>query len=136
MTTPAPDWNRRVAIVDDDESVRIGLRRLCRAFGLSVSVYASGREFLVALDHDPSCAECVILDTHMPDMSGIEVQRRLLASGVCIPTIVVTADEDANAPSRYNPAGIVAYLTKPVSGDDLLAAVRRALSIQPGILPN
>jgi FixJ family two-component response regulator len=117
-----------VAIVDDDASVRIGLRRLCTAFGMAATAYASGREFLVALEHDPSIAECLILDTHMPEMSGIELQRHLLAQGTYIPTIVVTADEASAA--HYVADGVVAFLRKPVVGDDLLAAIARAVPMK------
>jgi FixJ family two-component response regulator len=131
MSAPVPVVMRRVAIVDDDESVRVGLRRLCRAFGFAAAVYGSGEEFLSAVESDPLCAECLILDTHMPGMSGIELQRHLLAAGVRIPTIVLTADERSD---RYPPqvvATIVAYLFKPVSGEVLLAAIGRALCIEP-----
>jgi len=116
-----------IAIVDDDASVRAAFRRLCNAFGYHATSYASGREFLAAFERDPSCADCLILDTHMPEMSGIELQRHLVANGVRIPTIVVTADETADAPLHYLTLGITAYLVKPVGSDDLLAAVTRAV---------
>lgn len=121
-----------IAIVDDDASVRVSLRRLCKAVGYSATVYASGREFLAAVQQDPFCADCMILDTHMPGMSGIELQRHLLARGMVIPTIVVTADEASDAPAHYAAAGIVAYLVKPVDGDELLAAIARAVIVKPG----
>jgi FixJ family two-component response regulator len=116
-----------IAIVDDDASVRVALRRLCHAVGYAATAYASGAEFLAALERDPSCADCLILDTHMPQMSGIELQRYLIASGVRIPTIVVTADEGPGAPLHYVASGIAAYLIKPVSSDDLLAAIVKAV---------
>lgn len=133
MSVDAPGVAQQfaVAIVDDDASVRAALGRLCAAFGYRPAVYASGREFLSALDRDPQCADCLILDTHMPEMNGIELQRHLLSNGVHIPTIVVTADEALNASSHYAAADIVAYFVKPVSSDDLLAAVARAVRISP-----
>ncbi|HVQ15992.1 MAG TPA: response regulator [Vicinamibacterales bacterium] len=120
-----------IAIVDDDASVRAALRRLCNAVGYRATAYASGREFLAALEADPTCADCLILDTHMPEMSGIELQRHLVTSGVRIPTIVVTADEASDAPMHYVALGIAAYLVKPVSSDDLLAAIARSLGATP-----
>lgn len=116
-----------IAIVDDDASVRVSLRRLCHAFGYSAIAYASGPEFIAALERDPSGTDCLILDTHMPQMSGIELQRHLIANGVRIPTIVVTADEASDAPLHYATSSITAYLIKPISCEDLLAAIARAV---------
>ena len=124
-----PSTTRRlaIAIVDDDLSVRVSLRRLCQAVGYSATAFASGPELIAAIERDPSCADCLILDTHMPEMSGIELQRYLIANGVRIPTIVVTADEGPGAPLHYVASGIAAYLIKPVSSDDLLAAIAKAV---------
>jgi FixJ family two-component response regulator len=121
-----------IAIVDDDASVRVSLRRLCTVVGYVATAYASGPEFIAALERDPSCADCLILDTHMPQMSGIELHRRLVANGVRIPTIVVTADEASDAPLHYVSSGIAAYLVKPISSDDLLAAIARAVGTPEG----
>jgi FixJ family two-component response regulator len=120
-----------VAIVDDDPSIRRGLRRLCELSGFVATVYASGPEFLAAFEHDRSIAECLILDTHMPGMSGNELQRHLLANGVTVPIVVVTADDTSDAHAHYAP-GIVAYLQKPVAADDLLAAINMALAATSG----
>lgn len=114
-----------IAIVDDEASVRVSLRRLCQAVGYCATAYASGREFIAALERDPSCVDCLILDTHMPELSGIEVQRHLIANGVRIPTIVVTADEASS--THYVAPGIAVCLVKPVSSEDLIAAITRAL---------
>lgn len=115
-----------VAIVDDDPSIRRSLRRLCEFSGFMARVYASGPEFLAAFEHDRSIAECLILDTHMPEMSGNELQRHLLANGMNVPIVVVTADDTSDAHAHYA-AGIVAYLQKPVAAEDLLAAINTAL---------
>ena len=64
-----------IVIVDDEESVRTGLRRLCVSLGLRASVYASGSEFLQSLAAGVAPPECVLLDAHMPHMSGLDVQR-------------------------------------------------------------
>jgi two-component system CheB/CheR fusion protein len=82
----------RVAIVDDDAGVRVGLRRLCEVFDLGVSVYASGHEFLASLDHGCPHADCLLIDAHMPTMTGVELQHDLLSRGVQIPTIVFTEE--------------------------------------------
>ena len=66
---------RLLAVVDDDDDVRVALRRLVSSAGFAVETYASGAEFLRSVDdHEP---DCVVLDLHMPRMSGFEVQGAL-----------------------------------------------------------
>ena len=115
-----------VAIVDDEHSVRVGLRRLCHALGLNASVYASGRDFITALDGGAR-VDCLLLDAHMPDMSGLELQYHLADTGARLPTVVYTADDAPEAQLRYLAAGVDAYLQKPIEGDELLAAIRKAV---------
>jgi len=117
-----------IVIVDDEESVRTGLRRLCVSLGLRVSVYASGSEFLQSLAAGVGPPECVLLDAHMPHMSGLDVQRHLVELGLKIPTIVYTADDAPEAEARYVAAGVTAYLRKPIAGDDLLAAIEQVMT--------
>jgi FixJ family two-component response regulator len=115
-----------VAVVDDDDSVRRSTRRLLHAAGFEVETYSCGTEFLDAVKHRrPSC---VILDLHMPGPSGLEVQRSLSASGLDIPVIFITADDDPGARDRALQAGAVSYLSKPVLGEALLDAIHAASS--------
>jgi FixJ family two-component response regulator len=120
-----------IAIVDDEESVRTGLRRLCVSLGLRASVYASGGEFLQSLGAGAAAPDCVLLDAHMPHMSGLDVQRRLVDVGLNIPTIVYTADDAPEAEARYVAAGVTAYLRKPIAGDELLAAIEQVMTRGP-----
>lgn len=119
-----------VAIVDDEPSVRVGLRRLCAAFGLIVTTYASGQEFLDALERDGHRPDCLLLDAHMPGMTGLEIQQRLGARGVRFPTVLFTADDTPEVQARYLSAGVAEYLRKPVLGEELLAAIERAVGGQ------
>ena len=64
----------------------------------------------------------------MPEMSGLELQRHLVASGIRIPTVAFTADDTPGALANYAAVGITEYLRKPASGDDLLAAIARAVN--------
>jgi FixJ family two-component response regulator len=114
-----------IVIVDDEESVRTGLRRLCMSLGLHASVYASGREFLDSLAAGTTRPDCLLLDAHMPHMSGLEVQRHLIEAGLQFPTIVYTADDAPEAEARYIAAGVAAYLRKPIAGDELLMAIEQ-----------
>jgi FixJ family two-component response regulator len=120
-----------IVIIDDEESVRTGLRRLCVSLGLRASVYASGGEFLDSLAAGAAPPDCVLLDAHMPHMSGLDVQRRLVDVGLNIPTIVYTADDAPEAEARYVAAGVTAYLRKPIAGDELLAAIEQVMTRGP-----
>ena len=115
-----------VAIVDDEESVRTGLRRLCSALGLRAIVFASGSEFIESLN--AAHPECVLLDAHMPHMNGLEVQRQLVDLGIRIATIVYTADDAPEAEAQYLAAGVAAYLRKPIAGDDLIAVIEQVMA--------
>lgn len=115
-----------VAIVDDEALVRVSLRRLCNAFGLTATAYGSGREFLDALNG--TLPDCLLLDIQMPEMTGLELQRHLTTLGVSIPTIVVTADDAPEARARCMAAGAVEYLRKPIGADELLSAIERAVA--------
>ena len=117
-----------IAIIDDEISVRVGLRRLLEVLGLRTTVHASGVEFVAWLEGGATRPDCLLLDAHMPDLSGLELDRHLVRSGIYIPTIIFTADDSAETLVRDGESGIVASLRKPVSSDDLLAAVERALS--------
>jgi FixJ family two-component response regulator len=117
-----------IVIIDDEESVRTGLRRLCVSLGLRTTVYASGREFVDALANDAARPDCLLLDAHMPHMTGLDVQRHLVDSGLGIPNIVYTADDAREAKARYITAGVAAYLRKPIAGDDLLTAIEQVMN--------
>ena len=116
-----------VAIVDDDPSVRVSLHRFCMVSDLDATAYASGREFLNALAAGAARPDCLLLDAHMPEMTGLELQRHLVARGVRIPTVVVTADDAPDVPAQYFTDGSTGYLRKPFSGETLLAAIEKVL---------
>jgi FixJ family two-component response regulator len=120
----------RIAVVDDDESVRRATRRLLRAAGFEAETYSSGAEFLDAVKH---CRPgCVIVDLHMPGMSGLEVQSKLTLSGLEIPVLFITAHDDPGARDRAVQAGAVGYLRKPFSEEALLEAIDGATSSAAG----
>jgi FixJ family two-component response regulator len=116
----------RVAVVDDEASVRTSLRRLLSAFDLDAETFASGQEFLDSLpERSP---DCLVLDLQMPGLSGLEVQRRLAADGVRVPTIIITADDAPETRERCLSAGTAAYLCKPFDDRTLLAMVTRLVT--------
>jgi FixJ family two-component response regulator len=110
-----------IAIVDDDPSVLKGLARLLRARAFEVKTYTSARDFLAGLPE--GLPECLIVDLQMPEMTGLELHRHLTRSGVQIPTIVITAHNEAGARERCESAGAAAFLSKPLQDTSLLAAI-------------
>ena len=120
-----------VAVVDDDPSVRKSLDRLIRSVGLDVRVFASAEEFLKSAS--PLKPHCLILDVGLPGMSGIELQRHLLARSSNVPIIFITAHgSDERARSEAASDWTVAYFIKPFSADELLDAVNVALKWTSG----
>jgi FixJ family two-component response regulator len=121
-----PDPAQLVAIVDDDEAVRRALTRLVKAYSYSVQTYPSGREFLDSLKI--GVPACLIVDLQMNDMTGLELLHHLARTGLRIPTIVATADDEPGMRHRCKLAGAVAFLVKPVMSDPLLEAIENAMS--------
>jgi len=116
---------RRVAVVDDDESVRESLPDLLRQYGYAVVAFASAEQFLGSGELPEF--DCLILDIAMPGMSGPELQRELARRGETVPVIFITGHADANVCATLVKAGAVEVLIKPFSAEDLLSALRVAL---------
>jgi FixJ family two-component response regulator len=115
-----------VAVVDDDSSVRKALSRLLSAAGFVAESYTDGAQFLEALSRSvPSCA---IVDLHMPNMSGLELQARIAASALHVPVIIITAHDEPTLRARALTAGAIGYLAKPFADKVLLDAVAGAVS--------
>lgn len=110
----------RVAIVDDEPSVRVGLRRLCTVLGMEATAYASGHLFLDSLLNSV-VADCVLLDMHMPGMNGLEVQRRMASFTDSVAVIAITADDSPETRARWLAGGALACLRKPIGVDELTA---------------
>jgi FixJ family two-component response regulator len=117
---------RLIAVVDDDPSVLRALKRLLSAWSYRAETYESARAFLNALgDGRP---DCLIVDLHMPDMTGLELQRHLVRAQIDIPIIVITAHDEEGMRERCRSAGAKALLTKPLQERTLLDAIARASS--------
>ncbi len=113
-----------IAVVDDEESVRIALRRLLRSANLEVETFPSGAEFLESLkERQP---DCVVLDLHMPRIDGFAVQARLTAANLGLPVVVITGHDAAETRERALAGGAAAYLPKPLDDQVLLGAITRA----------
>jgi FixJ family two-component response regulator len=114
-----------VFIIDDDRGMRQAIQDLVESVGLRAESFATGEEFLKRKrTSDPSC---LVLDVRLPQMSGLDFQRRLAGSGMQIPIIFVTAHGDVPMSVRALKAGAVEFLTKPFRDQDLLDAIQQAL---------
>ena len=114
----------RVAIVDDDDAVRKALGRVLRCYGAEVAGYASGEDFLAAV---PDLAyDCVILDLHLPGLTGFQVMGRLNARRSAPPVILITAFDDEQTRKRALELGALAFFHKPFECGSLIAAVAAA----------
>lgn len=115
-------------IVDDDPSVRDSLALLLSLRGHASLVFASAEDFLGALQ--PDWTGCVVADIRMPGMSGLELQEHLRQHAPKLPVIVVTAHGDVTAARRAFLAQAVDFIEKPFDGDQLIAAIERALAAE------
>ena len=114
-----------ISIVDDDESIREAIQSLLRSVGFRAKTFASAEQFLQSGQIENTA--CLILDVRMPGMSGLELQRRLIATLWRIPIVFVTAHGDEEARSRALQEGAVEFLLKPFSEEALLTAIQAAL---------
>ena len=117
-----------IAVVDDDRSIVKSLARMLRLAGYAVETFGSAGEFLASLP--AASPQCLVLDVHMPEMSGVELQDRLSAQESCVPIIFITAHDTPQTRERIHRAGACGLLLKPFANEELLCAIRNALSCQ------
>jgi FixJ family two-component response regulator len=114
-----------VFAVDDDSSVLRALSRLLRSHGYQVQGYDSAQPFLEAIQ--PTTHGCVLLDLSLPEISGLELQERLLASGNRHPIVFLTGQGSVQASVRALKAGAMDFIEKPFEDTVLVAAVQHAI---------
>src|SRR5580704_19434859 len=128
MNSPA---GANVFVIDDDEEVRASIQRLLKTVGLQGQTFTRAQDFLqLKLPEIPSC---VVLDVRLPGMSGLEVQRQLVAASINIPIIFISAHADVDMAVRAMKLGAVEFLTKPFRPQELVDAVQQALQRDEGI---
>ena len=123
---PMADGGVVVAVIDDDDAVRDSLGALLEAEGYDVDTYASGPAFLEALpDALPACA---LVDVRMPEMDGLELQRRLADAAPALPVIIITGHGDIAMAVRAIKAGAVDFVEKPFPDRAILDGIAQALA--------
>ena len=115
----------RVALVDDDASVRKALGRLLAASSFEITTFVSATEFLKSLNKQSP--QCLVVDFHMPEITGLDLHRRLATVGINIPTIVITAHNKPGLRERCEGAGAAAFLEKPFDGTALIGEINSAI---------
>jgi len=114
-----------IFIVDDDPSVLKALTRLMSFAGLNAATFASPQEFLD--HHDQKAPGCLVLDVAMPHINGLELHQMLVAQGCDLPVIFLTGHGDIPMTVRAIKQGAINFLTKPVRGKELIAAIHDAI---------
>jgi FixJ family two-component response regulator len=114
---------RLVYVVDDDPSMLRGVKRLLREHGYDSVLFSTADAFQMHNDFDD--AVCVILDVDLHDTSGIDVRRRLTASGISLPVIFITGKDSPATRMAALASGCLAYLTKPFSAGSLIEPIER-----------
>jgi two-component system, LuxR family, response regulator FixJ len=116
-----------VYVVDPDPLTGHTTRELLVGSEIGCKTYRSGREFLAAYHADQS--GCLVLEQRIPDMSGLQLQHRLAASGAVLPLVFVTANLDVSTAVEFMRGGAVHVLEKPVRSLELLEAIEEAISL-------
>jgi len=123
---PAPPHRQVVILVEDDEGLRVALLRLLRASGFSACGYASAE----ALLDDPRAAraDCLVVDVHLPAMSGLELVTRLRRRGLRVPAVAISAHDEAGTREAARSQGVERFLGKPFLGKTLVSTVSELIA--------
>ncbi|MBP1750490.1 MAG: response regulator [Deltaproteobacteria bacterium] len=114
-----------VYLIEDDESVRKALQRLLRSAAIETRVFASAEEFLQGGEIDQGA--CLIVDIQMQGLTGFELQEELRSKKIWVPTIVISALDDAETRERARKLGAKAFFRKPVDGQALIDSIHWAM---------
>jgi two-component system response regulator FixJ len=123
---PARSEAATVYVIDDDDAVRDSLKLLLESHAIAVRDFASGPDFLAGVGLRPQ--GCVVLDLHLPVISGLDFLGRFAERLDGMPVILLTGKADSATRTRALEAGVSAFLEKPIEDDLLIEAVTRALA--------
>jgi FixJ family two-component response regulator len=118
---------KTIAVVDDDDAVRAAIAGLIRALGWDVAQYASAIAFLQS--ENLAQTACLITDVRMPNLSGVELHDRMLAQGLVVPTIFITAFPTPHLNAKLNAPGVVAIFEKPIDPGAMADCIERVLGV-------
>ena len=115
-----------ISIVDDDEAVREATKSLVRSLGYRAATFCSAEEFLGSEQLEATA--CLITDVRMPGMSGVELHNRLIADGLSMPVVFISAFSDERVQEEILESGAIGYLHKPFDEDRLIEYIDMALN--------
>lgn len=121
-----PNSAARIYVIDDDDVVRDSLKALLEVRGYTVRDFESGSQFFSEVPEPSDC--CIILDVHMPGMTGMDVLRRIRARSSTVPAILITGRRDGQIKAQAEELGALALLDKPLSHGVLFGAIEQALA--------
>ena len=124
-SSPMPQATPIVFVVDDDISVRESLELLIRCERWKPEIFASAQEFLAR--PRVLAPSCLVLDVNLPDLNGLDLQKRIAADRIDMPIIFITGHGDVPMTVRAMKAGAVEFLTKPFNDEVILSAIRHAI---------
>jgi len=116
-----------VHLIDDDDGVRQSLAFLLTTAGLAVRVHESAAAFLKMLPK--AQPGCIVTDVRMPEIDGLELQRRLQAAGAKFPVIIMTGHGDVPLAVQAMKAGAIDFIEKPFDDERMISAIRAALDL-------
>lgn len=120
--------NIYIAVIDDDESLCRSMSRLLRAAHLQPITYPSAEAFLA--DTKRPKFDCLLLDIQLKGMSGLDLSRRLSAVKYATPVIFITAHDDPQVRAQAEASDCAGFFRKTASGAEVLAAIRRTISVE------
>jgi FixJ family two-component response regulator len=116
-----------VFIVDDEEPIVRSLTEVFQLIGLKVKSFSSGSQFLKS--YKPGGPACLILDVIMPDMSGLELQKRMAAAGIALPTVIISGHSDVRTAVEAMKLGAIEFLEKPFRIQELCDNIQKAIRL-------
>jgi FixJ family two-component response regulator len=131
MASPRP--KTLIGVVDDDPPIRAAIRRLLSSAGYAVNTFSGGQELLASLRD--CLPQCLVVDVHMAEMTGLALRDRLRELGYHVPVILITANDTPQVRVAASQGGTSGLLIKPFKGSALLAAVAQAVASGSGGSP-
>jgi FixJ family two-component response regulator len=123
------DQHQSIVVVEDDPGMKKAIERLLRAAGFHPVSFTSAEELLQTRAADS--AACLVLDIHLPGLSGLELARLLIGSGRAKPVIFITGQDETSLRDEALQLGCIDYFRKPFDGSALLEAIRKAVTGDP-----
>ena len=122
--------NTHVFVIDDDPSVRGGLVRLLSNAGYNVSQFTSLNDFMDTLK--PGLSGCILLDSRTLELSDKDLKAEFKKHGVCLPFIIISADDDSKIKQRAHKMKAAGFFRKPIDGTALIDAIEWAVKSGKG----